>query len=136
MNNKSKYIFFASILGIGILLTANACNLQDWVVVEAPPAVIDVAEVEGKMTLAEADRVWEEWTHYVETNTKYFQEAVRDAEGRYATLHSIFSMSMNVAGEASQGIPYGGLLFGALTGVAGLLMPQPKFTQKKNEKKE
>lgn len=136
MTNKNKYIFLGILFLITFFLTANACNLQDFVVVDAPKAVLDIAEVEGKLTLAEADKVWEEWQFFVETNTKYFEQAVRDAENRYATLHSLFSLSLNFGTEATQGLPYGGIILSALTGVAGLMLPTPKVLQmKKTEKK-
>ena len=125
----------AALLGavlIATMLALQACDLRQMVSVKAPKEVMEAVDLpEGKMSLAEVDAVWADWQHYVETNTERFETAVKDAEDRYAVIHSILNIGINLAGEASQGVPYGGLLFGALTGLTGLMLPQPKFSRKK-----
>lgn len=132
MNINPKVVVLCGAVGIVGMLTLQACDLRSFVEVKAPQDVIEAVDLpEGKLTLDEVEVVWEDWKHYVETNTKRFEDAVADAENRYAVIHQLFSIGLTTAGEASQGIPYGGLLFGALTGLTGLMLPQPKFTRKK-----
>jgi hypothetical protein len=129
-----NYKLLALLGGIGVvgMLTLQACDLRSFVKVEAPKDVLEIVDLpEGKMTLDEVDAAWADWKYYVESNTKRFEDAVADAEDRYAVIHQIFSIGLQAGGEASQGIPYGGLLFGALTGLTGLMLPQPKFSRKK-----
>jgi hypothetical protein len=132
MNNetRTKVIFMSLLVAIGAMLSLQACDLRSFVKVDAPKEVL-AAINEEQMTLAEAEDNWNDWVYYVESNTKKFEEKIADAEERYATIHSLVSVGLETAGTASQGIPYGGLLFGALTGVAGLMLPQPKFSRKK-----
>lgn len=131
--NKHKIMFFSLLIGIGGMMALQACDLRSFVKVDAPKEVL-VAINEEKMTLAEAEDNWNDWVYYVESNTKKFEEKIADAENRYAKIHSMMSIGLEVAGTATQGIPYGGLIFGALTGVAGLMLPQPKFMKKKEDK--
>lgn len=127
--NKHKIMFFSLLIAIGGMMALQACDLRSFVKVDAPKEVL-VAINEEQMTLAEAEDNWNDWVYYVESNTKKFEEKIADAEERYAKIHSMMSIGLEVAGTATQGIPYGGLLFGALTGVAGLMLPQPKFMKK------
>lgn len=133
MNNKSKYIFFGV---VGILLTLGtlqACDLRQFVTVDAPAPVLEsIDATEGSMTLAEADNAWKDWQYFVKSNTERFRTAIDDAEGRYATLHSFISVGLETGGDFANTIPYGGLIFGGLTGLAGLMLPQPKIVKKEN----
>lgn len=132
MNLNPKVLAMVGAIGVVGMLSLQACDLRSMVTVKAPQDVIEAVDLpEGKLTLDEVEVVWEDWKHYVESNTKRFEDAVADAEDRYAVIHQVFSIGLQVAGETSQGIPYGGLLFGALTGLTGLMLPQPKFSRKK-----
>lgn len=136
MTKRRKAIIAAcAVLAVG-MAAAQGCNLQDWVDVDVPKgvkrAIAQVPEdIDREYTLAEVGVIVEEWNEYVEYNQKALAAAVEDAEQRYAFLHSWVSIGMSAAGEASQGFPYGGLLFGALTGAVGLFLPQPRIRAKK-----
>jgi hypothetical protein len=132
MNINPKVVAIVGAIGICGMVTLQACDMRSFVVVDVPQDVLEAVDLpEGRLTLDEVDATWQDWKYYVETNTKRFEDAVADAEDRYAVIHQIFSIGLTTAGEASQGIPYGGLLFGALTGITGLMLPQPKFSRKK-----
>jgi hypothetical protein len=51
-------------------------------------------------------------------------------------LHSWASIGLSAAGQAAEGFPYGGLLFGALTGAVGRFLPPPRIRGKKETPKE
>ena len=70
----------------------------------------------------------------MERNTERFEKAVQAADERYRFIHQWVSLGLDAAGTASEGIPYGGLLFGALTGAVGLMLPQPKIGKKEEPK--
>ena len=122
-------VMFAVVLSCG-MLAAQGCDLRQLVKVDAPPAVLESVDVEGPITLDEADIIYADWKAWVEKNTERFEAAVLDAEGRYQFVHQWISIGLDAAGTASQGIPYGGLLFGALTGAVGLMLPQPRLKKK------
>jgi len=134
MNEKSKYIFMGLIAVLLFILTAQGCDLRQFVSVDVPPPVLEsIDATEGSMTLADADNAWADWQYFVESNSERFRTAIDDAEGRYATLHSIISIGLETGGDFANTIPYGGLIFGGLTGLAGLMLPQPKVIKKKEE---
>ena len=134
MNAKSKYIFFALMLAIAGFATIQGCNLQSWIKVNAPKDVMIAVDLpEGSLTLDQADAVFEDWSNFVTSNTKRFQIAMDDANARYEVLNQWVSVGLSLAQTGSGGIPYGGLLFAALTGAAGVMVPQPKLFKKKDK---
>lgn len=134
MNTKSKYIFIGLILAIVGFATAQGCNLQSFIKVDVPKGVAEAVDLpEGKLTLDQADAVFEDWTLFVTSNTKRFQVAVDDANQRYELLNQYVNIGLSIAQTSTTGIPYGGLIFAALTGAAGIMVPQPKFAKSKKE---
>ena len=131
MKKEHKIIFFVSLIAVGIMLTLQACDLRSFVKVDVPPDVIAATKVEPPVTLKEVEDVREDWIFYVESNTKRLDESIDAAEATYAEVHKILSIGLDTASTASNSIPYGGILFGALTGITGLMLPQPKFSRKK-----
>lgn len=141
MTKRRKAIVAACAVLAVSMAAAQGCNLQEWVSVKVPKgvraAVADGPEdIDREYTLAEIDAVVEEWNGYVQSNQKALVAAIDDAEQRYAFLHSWVSIGMSAAGQAADGFPYGGLLFGALTGAVGLFLPQPRIRAKKEPPKE
>ncbi len=134
MNARAKYIFFALVLAIAGFATIQGCNLQSFIKVNAPKDVLVAVDLpEGSLTLDEADAVFEDWSNFVTTNTKRFQIAMDDANARYELLNQWVSVGLTLAQTGTSGIPYGGLIFAALTGAAGVMVPQPKFLKKKDK---
>lgn len=139
MTKRRKAVIAACAVLAVSMAAAQGCNLQDWVDVDVPKgvkrAIAQVPEdIDREYTLAEVGVIVDEWNDYVEYNQKALAAAVEDAERRYEFLHSWVSIGLSAAGEASQGIPYGGLLFGALTGAVGLFLPPPRIRRKEPPK--
>jgi hypothetical protein len=132
--NTKALSMFAAVLAMGMLV-ANGCDMRQLVRVDAPPAVLETLDVTGPISLAEADAIYADWQAWVERNTERFEKAVQAADERYRFVHQWVSLGLDAAGTASEGIPYGGLLFGALTGAVGLMLPQPTIGAKKEEPK-
>lgn len=132
--NTKTLAMFAAVLAMGMLV-AQGCDMRQLVKVDAPPAVLESLDVGGPISLAEADAIYADWQVWVTRNTERFEKAVQAADERYRFVHQWVSLGLDAAGTASEGIPYGGLLFGALTGAVGLMLPQPKLGAKKEEPK-
>jgi len=132
MNLNPKAIAIVAGIGVCGMVALQACDLRSFVKVDAPKAVLETVDIpEGTLTLDEAEAVREDWVFWVESNTKRFDAAVDKSEQTYAVIHQIVSIGLDTAGQASNSIPYGGILFGALTGLTGLMLPTPKFSRKK-----
>jgi len=132
MNLNPKALAIVGGIGVCGMIALQACDLRSFVKVDAPKAVLETVDIpEGTLTLDEAEAVREDWVFWVESNTKRFDAAVDKSEQTYAVIHQIVSIGLDTASTASNGIPYGGILFGALTGLTGLMLPQPKIVRKK-----
>lgn len=131
MNNKAKYIFISTIIGILVMICLQACDLRSFVKVDIPTPVLEATGNEAPVSLNKSEGLRQDWIYYVESNTKKLDASIAESEATYATIHQIVSVGIDTVGQASNGIPYGGILFGALTGLAGLALPQPKVLQKK-----
>ena len=128
-----KNKLFVSLLSFSVLFAlfvcvAQGCNIQELISVDAPPAILAVAEniPEGKMSLADVDYAWNEWNHYVTTNTELFKVAVEDAESRYLFVESLTNTGLGVLQGAGESFPMGGIILSLLTGGTGLLLKRPK----------
>jgi hypothetical protein len=132
--SSTSIAMFAAVLACGMLV-ANGCDIRQLVGVNAPPAVLESLDVEGPISLAEADAIYADWQAWVTRNTERFETAVQAADDRYRFIHQWVSIGVDAAGTASEGIPYGGLLFGALTGAVGLMLPQPRIAARKDAPK-
>jgi hypothetical protein len=131
MKKEHKVIFFVSLIAVGIMLTLQACDLRSFVKVDVPTSVLEATGNEAPVTLNKSESLRQDWIYYVESNTKRLDESIDAAEATYAEVHKILSIGLDTASTASNSIPYGGILFGALTGITGLMLPQPKFSRKK-----
>jgi len=130
MTSTAKaYIVLAATIII-LLLSAQGCDFRKLVKVDVPEPILNPLDIEGPITLDEAERVWADWTYYVESNTERFRKAHENAEERYAFIHSFVMLGLNAAGDAASSFPMGALVFGALTGGIGLFLPQPKIAKK------
>lgn len=140
MTRRRKAIVAGCAVLAVAMAAAQGCNLREWVEVDVPKgvkrAIAETPEdVDRDYTLEEIDAVVEAWGGYVEANQRALEGAIADAEQRYAFLHSWASIGMSAAGQAAEGFPYGGLLFGALTGAVGLFLPPPRIRGKKETPK-
>ena len=131
MKNQSKLIVIVSLVAILGMLVLQACDLRSFVKVDVPAPVLEATGVEAPVTLDESGSLRQDWEHFVLTNTERLDAATEAAESRYAVIHQIVSVGLDTASTASNSIPYGGILFGALTGLTGLMLPQPKFSRRK-----
>lgn len=127
-------IYAAAIVAL-VILALQGCNLEKAIVVDAPQKVLE-ATGNTEVTLYNAEQVWNDWSHYVESNSQIYLAGVEDAEKRYETIHSLISLGVNLGGDAAETLPYGGLIFGALTGLIGLSLPQPRILSDKLKKKD
>lgn len=120
---------------IAVVLVAQGCDFREHIEVKAPKDVAEVLDFEPPLMLSEAETAYAEWTEWAARTDAAFVASIEKAEERYAFIHQWTSVGLSIAGTASEGIPYGGLLFGALTGAVGLMLPQPKLPRKKVEPK-
>lgn len=126
-NNKYAIGMFA-LAGAGFVLmgVAQGCNMQAWVPLAVPPDVAQSIDLpEGKVTLAEANKIWSDWNHYVSSNTEALKVAVEDANRTYDFIASLMNTGMGLIHGAAPSFPGGALILSLLAGSGGLLLKRP-----------
>jgi hypothetical protein len=135
MNKREKAIAIAGGTLIAVALAAQGCDFREHIEVKAPKDVSEVLDYDPPLMLSDAEAAYAEWTEWAARTDAAFVASIEKAEERYQFIHQWTSVGLSIAGTASEGVPYGGLLFGALTGAVGLMLPQPRIGKKKAEPK-
>ena len=136
MINRRALLFFSLALIAGLAITAlQACNLQEFVSLDAPPAVTESVGIpEGeKVTYADADRVWRLWTEWVQLNTARLEASISDSGERYAVLRDLASTGLGAISQEAGNLPGGVLLVGALGALGGLFLKDPRAKAREAE---
>lgn len=135
MNKRDKAIaMFGSVI-IASFLVVQGCDFREHIEVKAPKDVALVLDYDPPLMLSDAERAYEKWNDWATRTDADFVDSIQKAQERYEFIHQWTSVGLSIAGQASEGIPYGGLLFGALTGAVGLMLPQPKIVSKNKSQK-
>jgi hypothetical protein len=132
---KVKLFVYAAAVIAFVILALQGCSLDKAIKVDVPNDVL-VATGAKDVSLANAEQVWQDWTYHIESNSQRFLDGVDRANERYAVIQSLISLGIQIGGEGANTLPYGGLIFGALTGLVGLAVPQPKVFKDLTKKKE
>lgn len=135
MNKREKAIACAGVALIAVAMAAQGCDFREHIEVKAPKDVPLVLGYDPPLMLSDAEKAYAKWTDWAARTDAEFVESIEKAQERYEFIHQWTSVGLSIAGQASEGIPYGGLLFGALTGAVGLMLPQPKVLSKTKAKK-
>ena len=136
MIDRRALLFFSLALVAGLAISAlQACNLQEFVTLDAPPAVTESVGIpEGeRVTYADADRVWRLWTEWVQLNTARLEASISDSGERYAVLRDLASTGLGAISQEAGNLPGGGLLVGALGALGGLFLKDPRAKTREAE---
>ena len=130
MNKKQITITLVSATLAISMLAAQGCDLRQLVKVDVPQEILNATGTTHSVTLQNVDIVLYDWYNLVERTTTRLEASVDQAEQKYQLLHQIVSIGMEAGSSASQSVPWGGLIFGALTGAAALFVPPPLVRKK------
>jgi len=124
--NPVAISFAVAALCVMLLSVAAAgCQVSDLIKVDVPKDVRDGVGVEGDVTLTQVPDVWEDWNEYVEKNTKRLEAGTDRAYELLGFVNSATSIAIAAAEGAAPAFPGGAILFGLLSGAAGLYMKKP-----------
>ena len=137
-NNKmATTSILVVILFAGVALTVQGCDLQKMVKLDVPKDVSFALGTDEQSTLADAPVLWEDWTVYVEKNSKRLSSSIEEAESRYSLISSITEMGIGIASDQASALPGGTFIVSGLSLMAGLFMKRPgddKLVGKEKEK--
>ena len=125
-----------ALLFIVLAVVANGCQLSDLVNVKVPSGVQKSVNAPPRVTLTQVPMVWEDWEHYVQSNTERFESETARAQEILGFISSLADTALAAGGQAAPGIPGGALIFGALTGAAGLFIRKPGDGKLLHQEKE
>lgn len=123
----------------GFLFAAQGCDLRSMVQVDVPPPVLEAIapeDLEGGITLADAERVWEDWTTYVQANTERLRVAIDDANDRYYALASIIDTGVSILGDHAGAFPFGAVVMSGMGVLTGLFLKRPAEDKRVASEKE
>ena len=138
--SKNKGVMISgtlAILALAGVMSAQGCDFQSMVSFDVPRGVQKSIETEPKTSLADADVLLEEWTAFVELNTKQLSKNVEDAQGRLSIIESITSTGIGIASDSASALPGGAILVSGLSMLTGLFLKRPgegKTVSKEKEK--
>jgi len=125
-NKTSLGLFGLAAVTFVLMGVAQGCNVQSWIPFHPPVEVVQALDLpEGKMTLAEADKVWRDWQYYVSTNTEALKVAVDDSNKVYDFVASLLNTGMGLVQGAAPSFPGGALILSLIAGGGGLLLKRP-----------
>jgi len=125
-NKYSLGLWGLTVAAFLVMGVAQGCNVQSWIPFTPPTEVTQALDLpEGKLTLAEANKVWADWQYYVSSNTEALKIAVEDSNRTYDFIASLLNTSMGLIQGAAPSFPGGALLLSVLAGGGGLLMKRP-----------
>jgi hypothetical protein len=137
-NNKAAASWgMLAMIAATAILVLNGCSLDQMVKFDPPPAVSEAIQDDRKsIPLADGELVWDRWHDWVAVNSDRLEDAIGDAHGQWEILNAIGDTGLGFLGEAAPMIPGGGLLFGGLTMLSGLMLKRPgtdKFVSKEKQ---
>jgi len=136
-NNKmATTSILVVILFAGVALTVQGCDLQKMVKLDVPKDVSSALDTDEQSTLADAPMLWEDWTVYVEKNSKRLSSSIKEAESRYSLISSITEMGIGIASDHASVLPGGTFIVSGLSLMAGLFMKRPGDDKKVGKEKE
>ena len=112
---------------LAILTTAaiSGCQLADFIDFEPPSEVQAAIDVPDSIPMSKADQTWEEWTAYVERNSKRLSAEIEDANYRLGMIESMTDVGFQALQDVAPGFPGGALLVGGLSMMGGLFLKKP-----------
>ena len=135
MSKKAWLIIGFCLSGIAFIAIANGCDLKDFVTVDVPPTVRTAVGVpqDERVTFNQAQVVYDDWITFVERETLWLAREMEVSERRYRTLIDVINTGWGAAEPHLSAIPGGSVIIAMLTGMMGVLIPQPGTKKKIRE---
>ena len=125
-NNKAA-TSWGMLAMIAVLTTAaiSGCQLSDFVKFDPPPAVQEAVGVAPSMPMSDANYTWDEWSSYVDRNSKQLAAEIEDGNYRLGMIQSMTDVGFQALQDVAPSFPGGALLVGGLSMMGGLFLKKP-----------
>lgn len=135
MDNRAKlFLILALVAGLAVTVL-QACNLQEFVKLDAPATVRGAVGIpeEERLTVADSDRIWSLWQEWVAQNSYLLSQEIDASRERYDVVASLASTGLDLVSAQAATIPGGGFLVGGLAALGGLFLKDPRSRKREIE---
>ena len=135
--NRRAAITISVLVGF-LLLTAvlQACQLQDLVKVDVPPAVVDAIQTEKRVSVADSMDVWHEWIAWVDRQSDRLEASIGEGQERAAIIESLTDMGIQLGSDAANTLPGGALISSGIALMGGLFLKRPGDKKREEVEKQ
>lgn len=126
--NIDKRVFYFGSAAVAALILAMAiqgCDLQRVIKFDVPTDVQNAIQASEQESLADAEYVWDEWSNWVDANSKRLAANISDSRDRLALINNVTAMGIGALGEVSSQFPGGAVIFSGLSLLAGWFLKRP-----------
>ena len=137
LKNKNAVIAGGvSVIAFVFVMAIQGCDLQKMIKFDVPRGGQKTVDVGEQESLASASVVFQQWSNFVDMNSKQLSANIEDAEGRLRLINNLTSMGIGALGDASSGIPGGAIMMSALSLLTGWFLKRPGEEKRVNVEKE
>ncbi len=135
--NRTAALIFSGLMTF-LLVTSvlQACQLQDIIKFDVPPAVAEAVETEEKVPVSQSEAVWEDWQTWVDRQSDRLAKSIGDSQERLAVIESLTEMGLRLGQDAASTVPGGAFISAALAGLGGLFLRRPGDKKREQMEKE
>ena len=125
IDKKVYYIGGAALAVFVIAMAVQGCDLQRMVKFDVPADVQTAINSAEKESLSDSEYIWEQWSNWVDANSKKLAANIQDSQERVALINNVTAMGIGALGEVSNSFPGGAVVFSGLSLLAGWFLKRP-----------
>lgn len=130
------FLLIVAALVLTGLLILSGCALDEMIKVRVPKDVRKAIKAPAQIALRDSEITFNEWAAYVDRGSQRFTRNIEDAQFVYNFAASAVDTGLAFAEGPLATVPGGAVIFGSLTGAAGLFMRQPGAQKREQKEKE
>jgi hypothetical protein len=145
-NKAAAFLGILTVIVALFMATLSGCDLRKMIDLDVPPAVAQSIDPAGALpgpgvdpkyyTLADADRVVEDWKRFVDTATRQLEASIDAANERHAVLASVVDLGVATVNEIAPTLPGGAFFVGGLSLLTGIFLKRPGEDKRVAKEKE
>jgi len=135
-NKHATIIGAVAVIAFVAVMAIQGCDLKRMIKFDVPRGVQKTVDVGEQESLASAEAVYQQWSNFVDSNSRQLSANIEDAEGRLSLINSLTSMGISAIGDASSGFPGGAIMMSALSLLTGWFLKRPGEEKRVNVEKE
>lgn len=125
IDNRVYYFGTAAVAALIVAMAVQGCDLQRMIKFDVPTDVQNAIQASEQESLADSEYIWDEWSNWVDANSKKLAANISDSRDRLELINSVTALGIGALGEASKSFPGGAVIFSGLSLLAGWFLKRP-----------